>query len=381
MDKQKLNQLIDKVTQGTASNEELYLYSKYLHQVTSTNGEWDFENLGTEEAVKAELYQRLEASINDRHKRKHLQFWPRLAIAASIITVFSFGALFLLNKKYNQQSAINQTKIITPGGNKATLILGNGKKILLANAKNGKLAEQAGVKITKSANGQIIYSIADISPNLKNYPPEFNTIETPVGGQYKVNLPDGTEVWLNAASSLRYPVRFAGNERRVELKGEGYFEVAHNRLKPFKVATANQTVEVLGTHFNIMAYTDEKAIKTTLLEGSVRVANAKNTGILVPGQQSILTSNTIDVINSVDLEDVTAWKDGYFKFNENLTSVMNKVARWYNIDVVYDLQPDPDLAFGGKISRSRNIAEVLKIIEYTGKVHFKIEGRRVIVTK
>ena len=319
-------------------------------------------------------------------RRKQFVKW---AAAAAIFIGFFSVAYFLIYKKQQEQliTITNKNKIL-PGRNKATLTLADGSKIDLDDAKTGGIAKQSQLRVTKTAAGQLVYTITNTNPASSETTDKlsYNTIETPVGGQYQVILSDGTRVWLNAASSLKYPTQFAVGERKVELTGEGYFEVTKNRAKPFKVITGKQEIEVLGTHFNVNAYTDEDATTTTLLEGSVKIAahlknqSAQQSTILKPGQQSILGSTGLAVQN-VNTEDVVAWKNGYFSFNEDFESIMRRLSRWYNIDVVYKIDKDPDLSFGGKISRSKSINSVLNIIETTGNVHFKIEGRRIIVTK
>ena len=309
----------------------------------------------------------------------------KITAAAVILIVFSFGLINYLNHKHKFALANNSKKDIAPGGNKAVLILANGAKVTLDNAANGKIAQQAGVVITKTKSGQILYTVSASKADAADNVIAYNTIETPRGGQYQVDLPDGTKVWLNAASSLRYPTRFAGNERKVELHGEGYFEVVKNNKMPFRVETLGQVVEDLGTHFNVEDYADDPASKTTLLEGKVKISKAANGKILAtdtykilnPGEQAIVNGNI--KIKNVDVDEVVAWKEGVFEFdNEDIGSIMRKVSRWYNVDVEYKGTPTND-GFGGEVSRSKNISAVLHILETTGAVHFKIEGRRIMV--
>ncbi|WP_316828266.1 FecR family protein [Pedobacter miscanthi] len=302
--------------------------------------------------------------------------WLKWSIAASVLVLLSVGLLFYIAQ--NNKTANPKLADVAPGGNKATLILANGKKIDLSGAVNGAIADETGIKVIKTAEGKIIYDLSNTTAAANE---QYNTIETPMGGQYQVNLSDGTKVWLNAASSLRYPTHFSGKERKVELTGEGYFEVAHQKNMPFKVASAGQTVEVLGTHFNIMAYHDEPNVKTTLLQGSVKLYTGNQNTLLKPGEQALRTGNHIRISDEVDMEDVVAWKDGYFKFNESLEGIMSKISRWYGVEVVYETKTDPNLTYSGKISRGRNISAILKIIEFNGDVHFRIEGRKVFVTK
>ncbi len=246
----------------------------------------------------------------------------------------------------------------------------------MTDAKNGDLIEQSGIKITRAENGMIAYSAA------KNSVTGYNSIETPKGGEFKIVLPDGSKVWLNASSSLRYPTSFLGSERKVELTGEAYFEVAKNVLKPFKVAGSDQVVEVLGTQFNISSYVDDAAVKTTLLEGSVRVLSNKSSQVkmLKPGEQSNISySANVFSVKQVDVEQAVAWKNGYFLFvDEDLKSIMRKFERWYDVDVEYKGNAD-DLRFGGIVSRSKSLSQALKIVEQTGNLKIKIEGRRVAI--
>ncbi|PTR01111.1 FecR family protein [Mucilaginibacter yixingensis] len=312
---------------------------------------------------------------------KKKSFWKISYAAAAAVLIMAAGvALFYLRGENRvQNNVIAQKKEIKPGSNKAILTLANGKKIVLTDSVNGQIAVQAGIKISKTAQGQIIYELSDSGVGDNASAPVFNTVEAPTGGQWEVVLPDRSKVWLNARSSLTYPTYFAGNERRVALKGEAYFEITHNETMPFRVTSKTQTVEVLGTHFNIMAYDNEQLMKTTLLQGSVRISDHGRTRILVPGEQAQVSDGALQVTSDVDIEDVVSWKNGYFKFNESLESIMRKVARWYDVDVVYANNTDPSVRFGGKISRYKNLASALKIMELTGNIHFKVEGRRVTV--
>lgn len=311
--------------------------------------------------------------------------------AASVLLAVGLSVYFYQagNPFQSRQSAyVNDVKA---GGNKAFLTLADGTRISLTDAKNGALAQQSGIQITKTAEGKLIYNTsfkrpASLSPQGRGGKAgegqdNFNTIETPKGGQYQVILPDGTKVWLNAASSLKYPTYFAGNVRKVILQGEAYFEVVHNKQQPFQVGTSKQTVEVLGTHFNINSYLDDGNTQTTLLEGSVRV-NAQTNVVLKPGQQSVLNTKNEIKVRPANLETVMAWKNGDFIFkDENLENIMAQITRWYDVDVVYEDLDPKSVKLGGWVSRSKNLSAVLKIIESIAKVHFKVEGRRVTVMK
>jgi len=266
-----------------------------------------------------------------------------------------------------------------PGANRATLILSDDREVILDEVATGDIAGQPGMKITKSAGGQIIYDVEGqhgVKDDL------YNTIVTPRGGQYQVNLADGTRVWLNASSMLRFPVT-AENSRSVELTGEAYFEVAKSAGLPFEVFTAEQKVVVLGTHFNINCYADEGDTKTTLIEGSVMIRAKSRPGeqVLRPGQQSALQNGKLS-ISAVDPADMSAWKNGLFVFNnETLESIMRKVARWYNVSVVYEDDALRQEVFGGSVSRFGKVSEILKMLEITGHVHFDIRADRIVVMK
>ncbi|WEK19938.1 MAG: DUF4974 domain-containing protein [Candidatus Pedobacter colombiensis] len=315
--------------------------------------------------------------------------------AAAILILSTIGIYFfaIRNQQPHSKSDITYKNDIGPGKNQATLTLADGRKIILSDTTKGELATEAGVSITKTKDGQIVYQVnSEISD--KQYTKlatKTNTIATPRGGQYQINLPDGTKVWLNAASTLQYPTFFGPlKERKVILSGEAYFEVAKDKTKPFIVVTARQEVEVLGTHFNVNSYEDNAIVKTTLLEGSVRISpyhlskgsklSMLAPQILKPNEQAILTDGNLK-IQEADIKEAVAWKNGYFIFNdENLGSIMHKISRWYDVDVSFQ-DNTTQVSFIGVVSRAKNISSVLQLIEETGNVHFKIDGRRITVMK
>lgn len=329
--------------------------------------------------TRQQILQQINMGKIQPHPAKN-RLWLKIAAVFLLFTGATFIKIHL--DKQNLQADI------APGGNKATLTLADGSKIILDQAGKGNLAQQAGVQIVKTANGQLVYTIKKSpGPGNGHAGNLTNTISTPRGGQYQVNLPDGTRVWLNAASSLKFPLSFALlKERRVELKGEAYFEVEKDTAKPFIVQSDRQTVQVLGTHFNINSYADETNTKTTLLEGSVKVAalNGANVAqaILKPGQQARISSgsNPINVVR-VDPTTEVAWKNGQFFFeNESIENIMKKISRWYDVDVVYEADVAGKTVWGS-VTRYSNVSKVLSILELTGGIHFKIEGRRIIVDK
>lgn len=296
------------------------------------------------------------------------------AIAASLF--FITGLFFYVkNDHVTNISEVKVSKEISPGKNSATLTLSDGKKIVLSDAMNGEIANESGISISKTVNGQLVYTLKDVKKSGKI---NYNTLTTARGEQYQIILPDGTKVWLNAASSIIYPENFLSlSERKVKLLGEAYFEVAKNKHKPFYVESKNQTVEVLGTHFNINCYDDETAVKTTLLEGSVKINGAT---ILKPNEQAIVNGKDISVI-PVIAESFVDWKEGVFAFKrEDIYSVMKKIARWYDVEVVYQLTATNNQTYTGTISRSDNISKVLSVLEEIGSLKLKVQGKRILVS-
>ena len=301
----------------------------------------------------------------------------RIWFAAAAITAFviSFGGLFFAsNNKVNSDniSTLTPDKDILPGNSKAVLTLANGKKILLNDGLKGLVAKEGNVSLVKDG-GELSYQ----SSKQTNVSLSYNTVSTPRGGMYELVLSDGTKVWLDAASSLKYPTSFVGAERKVELEGEAYFEVAHNKKMPFRVVAKEMTVEVLGTHFNVNAYADEASSKTTLIEGSVKIVANNETTLLTPGRSARIRHAGL-VVEEADVEQELAWKNGYFIFNKaGIVTIMRQLSRWYDVDVSY-AGTVPDNVFVGQIKREETLVGALKILELSG-IHFRIEGRKVIV--
>ena len=339
----------------------------------------------TSERILAKIFPaKIISLFEDENEQKIMPVRLWQATAAAAILVLGFGLYWWLGLKESSKMADQNTRQTTaladlpPGGNKAVLTLGDGSEIILDSAKNGNLGNQGNSNITKSKTGELIYN--EGSAKAVNTI-VFNTVTTPKGGQYHIVLPDGSGVWLNAASSLKFPTSFTGKERRVEITGEVYFEVMHNAKMPFIVKINETEVAVLGTHFNVMAYPDEKTLKTTLLEGAVKVSRAGKSATLSPGQQASITNSigNIRVLANVDTEKEMAWKNGYFQFeDENLESIMRQVARWYDVDVNYDGNMNKE-HFTGRLPRNANVSKVLKILSLSG-VKFRIENKTINVT-
>jgi transmembrane sensor len=378
MQREEFYQLFDKFKAGECTPDEIaFIESWYLIYE-------EFDNHDLTLADRKEDLDKVWGQLKIISQKKQISIWPRVIAAASILLFLSTGGYYLhYRQKKQPQIAQNKMNDIPPGGNKAILTLSNGRQISLNNAQNGKLVNQGNTIIRKTAIGQIVYTA--VAANVESAPTQtlYNTMTTPKGGQYLVILPDGSKVLLNAASSLRYPTAFTGKERKVELSGEAYFEVVHNAALPFRVVVADQVVEDLGTHFNINAYQDEHLIKTTLIEGGVNISVKNHHVILKPGQQATLnidsTDQNIKVIENANVEEATAWKNGYFRFNnEKIPEIMRQLSRWYNVDIVYKGNITND-GLNGKISRFKNISQVLQMLESTKLVHFKVAGKEVTV--
>jgi ferric-dicitrate binding protein FerR (iron transport regulator) len=331
--------------------------------------------------ISQHVWEKLEASIQQQPVAKIYPFKRWISVAAAAIILITAGLFFFKPQPHTTRLASRKERYrndIAPGSNKAMLTLANGTVIILNQAQNGLITKQGQTSVNKVSNGLLSYQAVASA----NSPIQYNTVTTPKGGEYQVILPDGTAVWLNAASSLKFPTAFTGTERDVELTGEAYFEVAKNKAMPFKVTANNVKVEVLGTHFNVNAYDDESALKTTLLEGSVKLSNGSEHVMLIPGQQGSLGRQGGSFqVATVDTDDAVAWKNGNFSFaKEDIQSILRKVARWYNVDIVYQ-ENAPKKQIWGTVSKFENVSEVLKMIELTGVAHFEIEGRRITVMK
>lgn len=375
MEEKQITELLEKYKNGLLDDrEKAILESWYLQQADNSPHEISDDDLNHN-------LEHIATGLPLKYQKPEYQLWKRVGSAAAILLVAGLGYYFFRPEQLTITTAVAKMQDVSPGANKAVLTLGNGKKISITDAKDGELANQAGISIKKTADGQLVYRVDDVGTAGKN--PVFNTIETPRGGQYQIVLPDGTKVWLNAASSLKFPASFSGlASRKVELNGEAYLEVAKDKKHPFIVKTPQQEVEVLGTHFNVNTYSDEDAIKTTLLEGAVLVHLEGQKDIrLAPGQQSAIRKASPATVSVVDVNEAIAWKKGNFEFNnENVYQIMRKVARWYDVQVIYEGEI-PLSTMEGTMSRFQNVSKILDIMQSTGLVKFRIEGRKIYVSK
>ncbi|SDG29017.1 FecR protein [Pedobacter terrae] len=380
----ELQKIIQRYVLGTATPDEILFVEKY-YQYLDKNPDI-LEQFNADEIARlADVnFTAIKSKINLNEKRKTVNLYKYISAAAILLVIAGTTFVFLYKTKsgLKRDSAIHKQLDILPGTNKAILTLADGSKIVLDEHTAANISDKDGLKISKTNEGQLVYTVLDQSHLKLGSAIAYNTIQTPKGGQYQVILPDGTKVWLNAASSLKYPEVFSGNIRSVELTGEAYFEVAKNKARPFHVKNHHQDVEVLGTHFNINSYLDDNTIKTTLLEGRVRISNGQSVKILKPGEQAIAEvsgDGIITVATGVDADDETAWKNGLFQFNNaDLKSVLSQLERWYDVDI--DYHTIPNKKYNGMVPRKSKLSDVLKMLEKTGNIRFEIaEGKKLKV--
>ncbi|UOE47482.1 FecR family protein [Mucilaginibacter sp. SMC90] len=376
---QKFNvqDLLSKYHAGTITDDERILLEEWYINWKPERQDLSHREI---EQMKSKVWQSLNVDVKPAAPAR---LWPRIAAAASIIFCISIAGYFVVNPKHPhpQIAAKIHKQDIAPGGNKAILTLNNGLRINLNSQVNGTIAKQGNAKVVKMSNGQLAYApeAADASSVV------YNTLSTPRGGKYDLVLSDGTKVWLNSASSITYPTVFKGKNRTVNITGEVYFEIIHNAKQPFIVNFKGNTVEDIGTQFNINAYDDEPVIKTTVVEGSIKLLKDSKSVTLHPGQQSItsLSGNEIEV-RDADINEATAWKNGMFKFKQaKIEEVMRQLSRWYNVDISYPFGI-PKTVFSGEMIKDANASQILDMLTYF-KVNYEIvqqtngTGKKIII--
>lgn len=376
MTREEIILLAEKVAAGTATDAEFMLYNRLFNSFQQE--QWDESLLGNEEEIGQAIRARLQPLIRKTRVRK-IAGWRTWTAAASILLLIGIGG-YVLKQQYNQPSLLPQAErfkndIPAPTGNHAVLTLSNGQKVMLDSAGLGMLAIQGKIQIAKDSSGAIIYTGAD--NNIGN-----NTIQLPAGSRaLTIVLSDGTRVWIDAGSSLTYPIAFTGKKRIVTVSGQVYFEVAQNSNQPFTVYNSSDKtiVDVLGTSFNLRTFATDSSTKVTLVSGSVRINTAKAAHILEPGQQATTNGKgDINVHEVADLQSTLAWKEGLFYFNgTDIATIMSEVQRYYNVEVVY--QTNVNDLFVAKIPRDVPVSQLLSLLEMTNLVHFKIEGRKITV--
>ncbi|GGH05802.1 FecR family protein [Pedobacter zeae] len=379
MNTTEIKDLIEKYNSQTATTEEKKLVEEWYERI---DGAELTLNQSEDIEVKEQILSRVTSRIQKSAKPKRVRLndvWPFKA--AVILVAFMAGTYIYFKQNSRPQVSSTIAKInkkpIVPGGNNAVLLLADGSQIILNKTSDGQVANQSGVEVIKTKSGELLYRFTG---NSTAEAAAINTVSTPRGGQYHLILVDGTEVWLNASSSVRFPTAFVGKERKVEVTGEAYFEVAKNKTKPFIVHTNQSDIQVLGTHFNVNAYADEEYQRTTLLEGSIEIKQGNKKALLKPGQQASLNLKTAGIkVNEIaDLEAVVAWKNGYFQFDRSdLPSVMRQVSRWYDAEVIYNGKI-PAKQYSGKIPRNVSVVKLVEMLAYSG-IHCKIENNQITV--
>ena len=395
MNKEDFFIILGRYNQGIATKEEkhfLFAYYKLFDLEEDVLEKLDSDSKQElRNSIKKEIDKGIHENDNTRSldsKEDTSKFHFKWFAAAMIVAVSSLGYFFFnrsVDKRSNHTELVKHSaEKIVPGSNQALLTIGNGEIIVLSDEKNGVVSQQSGVSVRKSTDGQLIYETEKTIAEK----PLLNTVSTPRGGQYQLILTDGSRVWLNAASSIRFPSVFGTTERLVEITGEVYFEIAPDPLKPFKVKSENQHIEVLGTKFNVNTYEDEISSKTTLIEGKVSISKTTAEGkpvlggrrIMKPGQQATVDKNRSDIhLESVDTEQSVAWKNGYFKFEKaDIQTVMRQICRWYDLEAEYRGKVNTDL-FAGEIKRDEDVNKVLRIFQLSN-IDVRIKGRKIIIS-
>lgn len=372
---QHLKDLIRRYLKGAATPEEAGALNEWYDSFDDSEVPLPLEPGEDRQMLEQRLLNRLRPAMQPVPVKR--TGYRRYAAAAAIAAVIA--AAGIAGWQHRQSSSpknitaagVAARKDVPPANKKAMLTLADGSTIALDDAANGAIGRQGGAEVIKKEKGQLAYTPGNTGGEIV-----YNTLTVPRGGQFQVVLPDGTRIWLNSASSLRYPTSFKGTERKVTLQGQAYFEIAANAAKPFKVQANEMEVVVLGTRFDMMAYADEPTINATLIDGKIKVQDK----ILRPGQQAVLALSGHQLtVRDADVNKIMAWKNGLFVFNNmDLRTILREVSRWYDVEVTYKTAPGKEL-YGGGISRNLNLSEVLHVLEENGTNHFRIDGNKVEV--
>lgn len=385
MEQNELISLIEKYLDGTATDKERQEVLTWYHSVDHSRIEIPLEDSFEKKEVRDRIRYKLEQYIAQERPVRKIA-WHRWAAAAAVILLIGSGSYFWIHADFQETRKSNiilssSKKDVPPGGNRATLTLANGKKVILDNVHNGQLAIQGKSKVMKVDSGLLSYNSQLTAHNAQSTIVQYNTLTTPRGGQYRLNLPDGTKVWLNAASSITFPTAFTGNKREVEVTGETYFEVAENTAMPFVVKKGDVEVQVLGTDFNLNAYEGETTTKVTLLEGSVRITqkSTNETQLLKPGEQAeIIRDRRMRLMKDVNMDEVIAWKNNLFWFdNDNIQNVVKTLSRWYNVEI--DIRGNIPDKFTGSVPMNFPLSKVVGMLQKTGRIQYKIVNDRKII--
>lgn len=387
MSNARIQYLVNRFFEGASSEDERQELADWVNRSASDAAlqsvleeAWrNYEPSAADRQCGEAAMERVYARISEETDRTRMRIaWWKPAAAAAVLFLAGLGIWKGTRSAQEPLANVQEevTNDVMPGGEKAVLTLSNGRQIVLDSAADGLLAQQGGTSVNKLSNGQLVYDGEDNREGEIVY----NTMTTPRGGQYRLTLPDGTKAWLNSASSITFPTAFAGASRSVTITGEVYLEVAKDEKMPFTVKANGVDIAVLGTHFNVSAYPEDGAVRTTLLEGKVKVSTAAGSRTIAPGEQAQAGNGRLDVHQHVNLDQVMGWKNGRFVFEgEPIARVMNQLSRWYDVEVG-DIEQVDD-RFYLDLPRSKKLSDVLKALELTGKVKFKIEGKKIVVMK
>jgi ferric-dicitrate binding protein FerR (iron transport regulator) len=370
-------QLMNRIASGEASDEDVREYNRWCRSFQEKD-----QPVPYSEEVTTEMLDTIKGRVYHTAKMPRLRTMLKIAVAACVVFVLGIGAYVFINRPLTGRMAHTQPlqHDVAPGGNKAMLTLANGQTIMLDSVQIGELAGQGNSRITKADSGLLTYNSITAGHSTRTNI-QYNTLSVPKGGQYRLILPDGSKVWLNAASSIHYPTVFTGRERKIEITGEVYLEVAEDADHPFIVQTRHSVITVLGTHFNVMAYENEPAVKTTLLEGLVKVSVLGNERAIIikPGQQAAVANAEKDIqVDEVNAADVAAWTHGLLSLNDcTVQEFMNQLSRWYDVDIKYDGKV-PEKRFGGMINRNAKLSDVLAALDAAG-IHTMLEEKKIVV--
>ncbi|PSL31167.1 FecR domain-containing protein [Dyadobacter jiangsuensis] len=374
MSESELTDLLRRFREGTCTEEEKELLELWFDQ-TSVRSDWKWTDTQAREHTRQQMLNSIQMQIRETD-RKPRRLWPYLSAAASVALLLVAGAWWFIYSGNGRDRAADYSQTaVKPGTQQAMLTLSDGSSVLVDGAARGVLSKDGDMTVLKTDQGNLEYR-KDSDGQASD---GRNTLLVPRGSTFKVTLPDGTVAWINSATRMTYPAGNTGSERLVELSGEAYFEVRPDKKRPFRVLSGGTEITVTGTHFNVNAYEDEKDVITTLAEGQVLVGREGKQAVLKPGQQALSNDSGKLTVREVDVEGTLAWKEGYFVFDDmELRSVMKMIARWYDVEVVYE-GDIPPRRFGGTFSKSKDLGGLLSYLGQLSNIHFKQQGKKIMV--
>lgn len=376
MNEAEFRDLLTRYREGRCTAEEKESLELWF-DLSSGEAEWNWESYQQKQQLKQKMLHGIQGAIKSAEPHS-VPIWRYIGAAASIFLLLFSGWYFYTSNKTGQAKQISyQQTAVAPGSNQAMLTLSDGSSVVVKETSKGLLAKDGSTEVIKNQRGELEYASSEKAEK----PGGRNTLHVPRGGSFQVNLPDGTKVWLNSATTMTYPAANVGSERLVELHGEAYFEVSPDKKRPFKVISNGTEIKVTGTHFNVSAYQDDNHVTATLAEGQVVVSFNNQQKTLRPGQQSVSGSGSTLLVQEVDVESALAWKQGYFVFeDQDIAGIMKMVSRWYDVEVDYETAL-PTQRFGGTFSKSKGLDGLLNYLEQLSNIHFKKQGKKITMIK